>query len=330
MQISKLIPLIAISFSCLILSNCSNLATKSTKQPMDNLIFESSSISRGDTIEPNINYYFSKPTNSKNYPIVILIGGSTDKAHLASILNFHKYFTQQLAQNNLGAISVDGWGINSNQVNESEFMQHYTRSQILSDYQQVINYLLKHPPIGWNGKLALLGVSEGGPIATQLNEQNQIISATVLWSGAINSSWRDSLWLDMHKIYTSFCLPMKQQITDCNDIASKAKFETRLAKIMANPSAESYFFNMSNKYIADGVKFPSPNYQQLHGAILVVTGVKDTIINSSDIFCHNAQQQGLDINYWRIESMDHSIRKHPQLIDNSFAWLASKLAKPST
>mgnify|MGYP003463990338 CR=1 FL=1 len=49
-------------------------------------------------------------------------------------------------------------------------MAHYTRSQILSNYQQVINYIKKYPPVGWNGKLALLGVSEGGNVEIELNE----------------------------------------------------------------------------------------------------------------------------------------------------------------
>ena len=268
---------------------------------------------------------FSKPSLVNTYPIVILVGGSTDKEHLSSIANFHKYFYTQLLQNNLGAISVDGWGINLNHINESEFMNHYTRSQILSNYQQVIDHLIKYPPTGWNGKLAVLGVSEGGPIATQLNEQNKMISATVLWSGTIDSSWRDALWLDMYKVYTSVCVPLKNPVKDCYDVATKDRFESRIDNILANPTSESYFFNMTNMYVADGVKFPTPDYDKLHGAILVVTGVKDTIIDSSDIFYEKAKQHDIDIAYWRVESMDHLIRKRPDLINDSFSWLANKL-----
>ena len=96
---------------------------------------------KGDKVGANIDYYLSKPSLEKNYPIVILVGGSTDKEHIDSIASFHKYFTKQLSQNNLGAVSVDGWGVNLNHTNESEFMKHYTRTQILSNYQQVITYL---------------------------------------------------------------------------------------------------------------------------------------------------------------------------------------------
>lgn len=186
-------------------------------------------------------------------------------------------------------------------------------------------YLKKNPPTGWNGKLAVLGVSEGGPIATQLNEQNRAILATVLWSGAIDTSWRDTLWLDMHEVYNTVCVPQKNPVNDCYDIATKNAFESRINYALTNPSSESYFFNMTNMYVADGVNFPTPSYQKLHGNILVVTGVKDTIIGSSDDFVKKANISRLNIEYWRVESMDHSIRNHPDLIDNSFAWLSNKL-----
>lgn len=104
---------------------CSNLSTIKTTSDT-NLILESYEIVRTDKAGPNIDYYFSKPIGVKSYPIVIIIGGSTDKEHLSSIADFHKYFSQQLVQNKLAAVSVDGWGININQINESEFMAHYS------------------------------------------------------------------------------------------------------------------------------------------------------------------------------------------------------------
>lgn len=328
MKISKHNIIILLSLICpLLIIACSSFAPL-PNETNNEMLFESFSISRdmkGDKVGANIDYYLSKPSLEKNYPIVILVGGSTDKEHIDSIASFHKYFTKQLSQNNLGAVSVDGWGVNLNHTNESEFMKHYTRTQILSNYQQVITYLKKNPPTGWNGKLAVLGVSEGGPIATQLNEQNQAILATVLWSGAINSSWRDTLWLDMHEVYNKVCIPQKNPVNDCYDIATKDVFESRIDYALMNPSPESYFFNMTNMYVADGVNFPTPNYQKLHGDILVVTGAKDTIIDSSDTFVKNANINHLSIEYWRVESMDHSIRNHPDLIDNSFVWLSNRL-----
>ena len=84
---------------------CSNMSTIKTTGDI-NLVLESHEIIRTDKAGPNIDYYFSKPTDVKSYPIVIIIGGSTDKEHLSSIADFHKYFSQQLVQNKLGAIRL--------------------------------------------------------------------------------------------------------------------------------------------------------------------------------------------------------------------------------
>lgn len=284
--------------------------------------FESYSISRNKPSEPNINFYLSKPS-VQSYPIVILVGGSTDKEHLASILWFHNYFSKELSSAMLGAVSVEGWGINGHDISESEFMNHYTRTQILHDCQYVIDYIRKHPPIGWNGKLGLLGVSEGGNIAIELNEdlKNNVL-ATVLWSGASDLSWRDELWANMQEIHGTIS---NCDFQDCKDISSRKNYDLRMDEILENPSPNKYFFNMTNKYLADAMNYPTPNYKKMNGSLLIITGDKDKLVTSSDMFYDKAKSAKVDITYWRIESMDHYIRKRPDLIESSFEWLQQKL-----
>ena len=302
---------------------CSNVSTVKTTGDI-NLVLESHEIIRTDKAGPNIDYYFSKPTDVKSYPIVIIIGGSTDKEHLSSIADFHKYFSQQLVQNKLGAISVDGWGININQTNESEFMAHYTRSQILINYQQVINYIKKYPPVGWNGKLALLGVSEGGNIEIELNENkaNDIL-ATVIWSGAGDYNWSKELWENMQEVSKE--IPVDCSSNDCQAIRNKQIYDKRMEYILKNPTPNQYFFNMTNMYMADALNYPTPDYAKMNGKFLIVSGAQDTLIASSDEFYRKAKQNNVDITYWRIESMDHLIRKRPDLMNNSFVWLSKEL-----
>lgn len=288
--------------------------------------FDTYSIKRNSVESSNVTYFVSKPKDVTSYPIVIMVGGSTDKQSLDSIVNFQHYFESDLNINHLGTLAVDKWGIDNQVINESIVMKHYTRTQILNDYQQVINYIQKNPPKGWNGKLAILGVSEGGPIAEKLAENNKIITAVVLWSGAIDASWRDTLWLDMHEIYNTVCIPLKNPIADCYDVETKDKFESRIDYILTKPSSESYFFNMTNMYVADGVTFPRPDYAKLENKnVLVVTGAKDTIIEASDDFNKKSKQNNVKIDYWRIDNMDHKIRNRPDLISNTFIWLSNQL-----
>lgn len=294
----------------------------------NNFQFTEYSLKSNSVKDANLDYFISSPESAISYPIVILVGGSTDKEHLDSIIGFQKYFESDLNVNHLGTLAVDKIGINNQVVNKDVTMQHYTRTQILNDYQQVISYVKKNPPKGWNSKFAILGVSEGAPIAEKLAEENKDIQAVVLWSGAIDSSWRDTLWLDMHKIYEEVCVPLKNPIADCLDVVSKDNFESRINIILSNPSPESYFFNMTNMYVADGINFPTPDYTKLANRnVLVVTGVKDTIINSSDEFDKKAQANNVKIDYWRVDGMDHKIRNRPDLISDTFVWLKEQLSK---
>lgn len=294
----------------------------------NNFQFTEYSLKSNSVKDAYLDYFISKPESAGSFPIVILVGGSTDKEHLDSIIGFQKYFKSELNTNHLGTLAVDKIGINNQVVNKDLTMQHYTRTQILNDYQQVISYVKNNPPKGWNGKFAILGVSEGGPIAEKLAEQNKDIQAVAIWSGAIDSSWRDTLWLDMHKIYNEVCVPQNNPISDCLDVALKDRFESRINYIESNPSYESSFFNMTNMYVADGVNFPRPDYSKLANRnVLVVTGVEDTIINSSDEFDKKAKDNKVKIDYWRVDGMDHMIRKRPDLIANTFVWLRDKLSK---
>lgn len=317
-----------LSLSLLMSSIGIAIASSPALNPSTTFSFDTYSIKRNSIESSNITYFVSKPRDVTSYPIVIMVGGSTDKQSLDSIVNFQHYFESDLNNNHLGTLAVDKWGIDHQMINESVVMTHYTRTQIFNDYQQVIDYIQKNPPKGWNGKFAVLGVSEGGPIAEKLAENNKDIQAVVLWSGAIDSSWRDTLWLDMHQIYNDVCIPLKMPVADCYDVSNKDKFESRINLILNNQSSESYFFNMTNMYVADGVTFSRPDYTKLaNHNVLVVTGVKDTIITSSDDFYKKAKQNHVKIDYWRIDGMDHKIRNHPDLINNTFIWLKQQLSK---
>ena len=124
-------------------------------------------IKRIEVNAPDIVYYMSKPSKP-SFPIAILCGGSSLEDDITSIIHFHRYLLKEFLDLGIGVITLEQQGVDGNQINAREFMEHYTRSNRLSDHRTVIAHLKKHPPKGWNGKLIFLGVSEGGPIVTTL------------------------------------------------------------------------------------------------------------------------------------------------------------------
>lgn len=280
-------------------------------------------IKRPHTGEPDIVYYLSSPPAKKSFPLILLIGGSSDQDNIVSITEFHRYFLKDFEAIGAGALTVEQWGIAGQAIDKEAFMAHYTRTQRLQDHQAVIEHIRRFPPPGWNGKLALLAVSEGGNIAMPLiaNPDNAI-AATAMWSGAGDWSWREELWVFLQ----SLCVEGSAKGAEaCQNAAARQQYEARLDEVVRHPSAQHYYVGMTNRYMADALTYPGPDYKNIQGKLLMVTGVKDTLIQSSDDFYKKAKQAGMDVTYWRIEDMDHYIRNRPELIKRSFEWLKQQL-----
>jgi dipeptidyl aminopeptidase/acylaminoacyl peptidase len=79
-------------------------------------------------------------------------------------------------------------------------------------------------------------------------------------------------------------------------------------------------------YHADAFQKPPTDYNKIRSPFLVVEGTEDSTLASSDLFVQKAQEAGAKITYFRIEGMDHYIRKRPDVIDASFDWLKMQLS----
>lgn len=283
---------------------------------------------------PPITYYLSKP-KSNTYPIVILCGGSSTKDSIVSIIHTHRYFLKELLERNFAVLTVEQWGVNGNEIDKDTFMQHYTRSQRLTDHISVIKYLKKTPPNGWDGKIIFIGISEGGPIATSLTEKfPDRVLATINWSGAGDLGWRKELWpfikeirnslswwmtfLDILPKWAPFSLSLPKSQKDLN----KSLDET-----LKNPTYEKEFLGMTYMYHSDALNYPNPDYPKIKTPYLVVAGGQDPDSETSDAFVQKAKESGMNITYFRIEDMDHYIRKRPDIVEKSLKWLDEKLRR---
>jgi len=280
---------------------------------------------------PDIVYYFSNPSRDK-FPIAILVGGSSLEDNITSIIHFHRYFLKEFLDLGVGVITIEQQGVDGHQINPQEFMEHYTRSNRLIDHRTVIAHLKKHPPLGWNGKLIFLGVSEGGPIVTTLTtDYSSDALATINWSGAGDFSWRDEVWYFMQDMIqnTPWYIKLRAQLPswmpyslDLYFPKSRKDHDNAMDETIKNPSANLKLAGMSYKYHADALTtYPKPEYGKMKTPYLVVAGTKDSIIDSSDAFVRKAKETGAPVTYMRISDMDHYVRKREDVIKGSFEWL---------
>jgi pimeloyl-ACP methyl ester carboxylesterase len=290
-------------------------------------------VNRSEVAAPDVISYFSPP-KSDHYPIAILCGGSSSPHDIQSIIHFHRYFLQEFLDLSVGVITLEQRGVRGNKIDAKEFMEHYTRSNRLKDHQIVMNYLIRNPPKGWNGNFIFLGVSEGGPIVTSLTEEySDKTLATINWSGAVDWSWREQLWLFLQKLIADNpeC-PHQLKFQDCEicseHMTCRSDYDDLMEATLVNSRADQYFLGMTYRYHADAMLYPAIDYQKMRTPFLVVTGAEDPIIHSSDAFVEKAKDAGVNVTYLRVEGMDHYVRKRPDIIDQSFEWLKDQLANP--
>lgn len=285
----------------------------------------------------DITYYFSRPIKQK-FPIAILIGGSSLEDDIISIVHFHRYFLQEFINLNVGVITLEQQGVDGDRVDKKCFMKNYTRSNRLFDHKTVIEHLKKNPPDGWNGEIIFLGVSEGGPIATTLTcDYPEMTLATINWSGAGDSSWRDDLWLFYKNMelkmpwYQKLTFWLYSLITGKKDFycpKSRQEHDLAMDEAIKNPTDKIKLAGMTYKYHHDVLNlYPKIEYEKIKTPYLVVVGAQDSIIDSADTFVHKAQSFGAPITYMRISDMDHYIRRREDVIKKSFDWLKQHLKK---
>lgn len=278
-------------------------------------------------------YYFSLPdVIDKPYPIFIICDGSEVRGDERSVLVIRDFFAERVHSLNAGYIAIEKCGIDGNQIDKSEFWNRYTCSQRLKDHLQVVHYLEEHPPSGWNGQFIFAGVSEGGPLVTDLSIICPNTIATINWSGAGDWSWADQLWYFFeHWKQNSFWIrlydAMPRWLPFSSDIPStRLEFDALVQEIRSNPTPNLWMARMTYLYHADLLKRPSVDYAKIKAPLLVVAGKEDSILESCDQFVQKALDAGALVTYFRVDEMDHYIRKRPDIIDQSFDWLRKQIA----
>lgn len=285
---------------------------------------------------PPITYYYNKPQSDTTFPIAIYCTGSSSEERVVSIIKEHRHFLQDFLDLGIALITLEQWGCNNNQTNIDEFMQHYTITQRLNDHKIIISSLFKNPPLGWNKKFIFVGISEGGVLVTELTtEYSDITLASINWSGAGDWNWREELWFfikgmqrDEMLVSNPWYLKIRNYLpiwishsTDLMMYETRSEYDSIMNKTLTDPTSGKKYMGMTYMYHADNLNRPSIVYEKIKAPYLVVSGDKDTFIESSDAFVEHAKKAGVNITYFRVSDMDHFVLKHPDIVAESFKWL---------
>jgi len=78
---------------------------------------------------------------------------------------------------------------------------------------------------------------------------------------------------------------------------------------------------MTYLYHADALQYAKHDYIKIKTPFLSVVGSEDPMIESADAFAQKSLEAGVNITYLRVEGMDHYVRRRPDIVEKSFAWL---------
>lgn len=109
--------------------------------------------------------YFDRPDDKTEVPVVVFVDGS----HETSVTISHDKLASRFNPRKIGLISLEKRGITPERIDQDEFRAHDCFEERLQDYVLLLQQIKDRKIPGCNGRIVLLGGSEGGKIAPRLS-----------------------------------------------------------------------------------------------------------------------------------------------------------------
>lgn len=259
-------------------------------------------------------YFAELPELEMNYPIVLAVDGSFGQDRGPhSVLGFHERVAQVFAQSEVGIVTMERFGVNRDYIDKQRFHEKNTPSYRLGHYIDFIDYLNECPPKGWNGKLVILGISEGGPIAIRLADKVKP-SALIVLVGCGNQTFKEYIWkilVSMPEEYQQSCFPDIADYTSLQDA-----YAEQIQLMKKNPDPFLFWFGQSYLYWSDALDLrEDQEFLNLKCPILTVTGSQDVECSSTEELIKRAKEQAQDVSYFKVEGAGHRVLDPEWAID---------------
>ena len=251
-------------------------------------------------------------------------GGKTE-----SVLRLHEIFAPLLLPRNLALLTVEKWGVSPNGFDATTFHAHNTRSQRIADHKTVLDALNLS---AWDGSLIFIGGSEGGDVMLELlAHYAPKTRAGINFAGAGAHGWHRELWawIQQQQLLADGSLLTKLMLWWQGVPKTIIEYEKQTTLICADPTPDKWWLGQTYHCLADAFT-RVVDLEKIYTCkvpLLVIMGTKDAGIASCDAFVAQAQQSGMPITYWRIDSIGHSVnRDRPTLFGEVVEWLCQNIS----
>jgi pimeloyl-ACP methyl ester carboxylesterase len=223
-----------------------------------------------------------------------------------------------------GVLAIEKYGVSPTQPKtgfvdgcSADFWHHDTLQQRVADAVQVIAHLRGAP--WWNGKLVIMGGSEGGAIAAMLAPLVPETRAVVIMSSGIG-------------------VPVADLIRSAVPPPVVAQLDAALAEARANPTGDKRFAGASYRWWADAARVtPAAMLLQTNVPVLLIHGERDqfapvaTARATRDLIAAAGRR---NLTYWEYAGYDHfmmdavGVDHRPEVLKRVRAWIGGAKAVP--
>lgn len=250
--------------------------------------------------------FVSTPDNQEAFPMAVFVDGSLKQ----SVKNNFAYMALLFGSKNIGMAAVEKRGIDDDVTNEREWLEHDCYEERLQDHVLLINELKNTIP-NWNGKLILIGSSEGGKIAPKLSVMfPDVTYGTVLIGSGGGMTFGDEIKYQIHQI-------MHEE--GMND-----GIENEFAEMLNNPESLKIFFGKTYKWFSSYLQYDlMADLLKIETPLLMIHGVKDANIpvESADLVnMHFEFSEKSNLEYLRYDDLGHSINKRIDIFFTILDW----------
>jgi predicted esterase len=254
--------------------------------------------------------YITLPDNRDSFPVAFIIHGS----QCESIWLWHKDFNMVSVDFGAALVTLEKQGIYSpEEIDLFEYDQTNTFDHRVEDHLLCIQKLREGEIIPqWNGRLLIIGGSEGGRVAISLSTQVPEIKATALYTCGGGLPTEEELKIAFLKFMISFGESDKE-------IAHiMLLLDEKIHEMIANPSSEKYFLTCTYKWWSSHLsRHFLEELIQINHPIFYAHGTADQIIpiESADKVAETFRKIGKEnFIYMRLEDYDHDMRTFPHSV----------------
>lgn len=271
--------------------------------------------------ESLIEAYLTTPQTDSNFPIIMLIQGSDPESVLAN----HDALAQRFLPHGIAILSVEKRGINSYAVDKQEFMEHDYFESRLKDFSSVLKVLEEDMIRRWNGRIILLGGSEGGKIAPRLSlDYAHFVSGTVLVGSGGGIPFAEEMKFQIQTAIENQNTVLKF-ISKIRSYVLPNEIDSQFSKILNHPDSLEICCSKTYRWWAAYLAYdPLPEMLEMNMPIYMIHGALDPKIpvESADAVkaaFEHAEKNNLT--YARYDDLGHTLKGRDDVYTPLIEWV---------